>query len=144
VSEVTHQFTNSQSRRLRLLYDVGSMQPARTAWLCAAAALLLGFASCASSALKTQPASGRVTVGVTSRGPGVETMTFTVGIEPGGVEGSARGDVGVVTLDVTPAGNHVVRLKNLPGRCRVEGDAERRITVAAGGSTTVRFVVACT
>jgi hypothetical protein len=71
-------------------------------------------------------------------------MTFTVGIEPGGVEGSVRGDVGVVTLDDTPAGSHVVRLKNLPGRCRVEGDPERRITVAAGGSTTVRFAVACT
>jgi hypothetical protein len=117
---------------------------ARIAWLSVAAFVFFGAAGCSTSALRSQPASGRVTVGVTSRGPGVEAMTFTVAIEPAGVEGSVKGDVGVVTLDDTPAGSHVVRLKNLPGRCRVEGDAERRITVAAGGSTSVRFVVACT
>ena len=88
--------------------------------------------------------SGRVTVGVTSRGPGVETMTFTVSIEPAGVEGSVRGDVGVFTADDTPAGSHVVRLKDLPGRCRVDGDPEPNIIVSAGRSTTVRFVVVCT
>jgi hypothetical protein len=93
--------------------------------------------------LTSPPASGRVTVGVTSRGPGVETMTFTVSIEPAGVEGSVTGDIGIFTADDTPAGNHVVRLKNLPGRCRVDGDSERRISVAAGRSTTVRFVVVC-
>jgi hypothetical protein len=84
-----------------------------------------------------------VTVGVTSRGAGVETMTFTVSIEPAGVNGSVRGDVGVFTASDTPAGNHVVRLKDLPGRCQVDGDAERRISVSAGRSTTVRFVVVC-
>ena len=71
-------------------------------------------------------------------------MTFTVSIEPGGVDGSVKGDVGVFTAYNTPAGSHVVRLKDLPGRCRVEGDPERKITVSAGRSTVVRFVVACT
>ena len=84
-----------------------------------------------------------MTVGVTSRGPGVDTMTFTVAIEPAGVEGSVKGDVGVFTADM-PAGSHVVRLKSLPGRCRVDGDPERKISVSAGRSTTVRFVVECT
>jgi hypothetical protein len=90
------------------------------------------------------PAFGRVTAGVTSRGPGVERMTFTVSIEPAGVDGSIRGDVGVFTADNVPVGNHVVRLKDLSGGCRVDGDPERRIRVSAGRSATVRFVVVCT
>jgi hypothetical protein len=85
-----------------------------------------------------------VTVGVTGRGPGVEAMTFTVSIEPAGIEGPVKGDIGVFTADNTPAGSQVVRLKNLPGRCKVEGNAERTIDGAARSSTTVRFVVVCT
>jgi hypothetical protein len=74
----------------------------------------------------------------------VETLTFTVSIEPAGLKGFVKGDVGVFTADDTPAGSQVVRLTNLPGRCRVDGDPERKITVAAGRSITVRFVVVCT
>jgi hypothetical protein len=107
-------------------------------------ASLLVCAACAKSTVQSVPTSGRVTVGVTSRGPGVEAMTFTVSIEPAGVEGSVKGDIGIFTSDDTPAGSHVVSLKNLPGRCRVDGDTERKITVAAGRSTTVRFIVTCT
>jgi hypothetical protein len=120
------------------------MPASRTACVCVSAALFLGAAACVKRALESQPASGRVTIGLTSRGPGVDTMTFTVAIDPAGVEGSIRGDVGVFTAEQTPAGSHVVRVKNLPGRCRVDGEPERRIVVAAGGSTTVRFVVVCT
>jgi hypothetical protein len=71
-------------------------------------------------------------------------MTFTVSIEPAGLNGSVKGDVGVFTADDIPAGSQVVRLANLPGRCRVDGDPERKITVAAERSATVRFVVVCT
>jgi hypothetical protein len=117
--------------------------PPRTVWLCVLASLFFYAAACAKGALQSQPVSGRVTVGVTGRGPGVETMTFTVSIEPGGVDGSVRGDIGVFTTD-TPPGSHVVRLKNLPGRCRVDGDSERKIIVTAGRSTIARFVVVCT
>jgi hypothetical protein len=35
-------------------------------------------------------------------------------------------------------------LKDLPGRCRVDGDAERKISVSIGRMATVRFVVVCT
>jgi hypothetical protein len=125
-------------------YHQESMPATRAVCLCVAAALFSCAAACAKATARSQPASGRVTVGLTSRGPGVEAMTFTVAIEPAGVEGSIKGDVGVFTADDTPAGGHVVRLKNLPGRCRVEGDPERRIVVNAGRSTTVRLVVVCT
>lgn len=120
------------------------MQPARrTAVLCLGAYYFLSVAACTKGAPQTQPASGRVTVGVTSRGPGVETLTFAVSIEPAGVNGSVRADVGVFTAENTPAGSHVVRLSNLPGRCRVDGEAERRIIVSARRSAIVRFVVVC-
>jgi hypothetical protein len=118
------------------------MLATRAARLCMSASLLF-CVSCAKSNVKSVPTSGRVTVGVTSRGPGVEAMTFTVSIDPAGVEGSVKGDIGIFTADDTPAGSQVVRLKNLPGRCRVDGESERKITVAAGRSATVRFVVTC-
>lgn len=119
------------------------MHTTRAACLCMSASLFF-CGACAKSTVKSVPTSGRVTVGVTSRGPGVNAMTFTVSIEPAGVEGAVKGDIGIFTADDTPAGNHVVRLKDLPGRCRVDGETERKITVAAGRSTTVRFVVTCT
>jgi hypothetical protein len=115
----------------------------RSVRLCVPAALIFCAAACAKTAPQSPPASGRVTIGVTSRGPGVDTMTFTVSIEPAGVEGSVRGDVGVYTASDNPAGNHVVRLKDLPGRCRIDGESDRKIRVSAGGSTTVRFAVVC-
>jgi hypothetical protein len=85
-----------------------------------------------------------VTVGITSHGPGVEAMAFAVSIEPGGMGGSVKGDVTVFTARNIPAGSHVVRLKDLPRGCQVDGDAERKISVSAGRSTAVRFVVVCT
>jgi hypothetical protein len=114
----------------------------RAVRLCLSASLFAGAAACAKAAPQSLPESGRVTVGVTSRGPGVETMTFAVSIEPAGVRGSVKGDVGVFTAD-TPAGSHVVRLTDLPARCRIDGNPERRISVSDGRSTTIRFVVVC-
>jgi hypothetical protein len=106
--------------------------------------LFCAAAACAKGPIQSTPASGTVTVGVTSRGPGVEALTFTVSIEPAGAEGTVKGDIGIFTADHTPAGNQIVRLKNLPSRCRVDGDSERKIVVSAGRSTPLRFVVVCT
>jgi type 1 fimbria pilin len=115
----------------------------RTVRLCIAALAIAAAAACAKHAPQTQPASGRVTVGVTSRGPGVASMTFTVSIEPAGVNAPIKADAGVYTANDTPAGTHTVRLRNVPGSCRIEGSEEREITVAARSSAVVRFVVVC-
>jgi hypothetical protein len=106
--------------------------------------VIAGATACAKRTPQKQPASGRVTVGVTSRGPGVASMTFTVSIEPAGVNAPIKADAGVYTANDTPAGTHTVRLKDLPGRCRVEGNEERQISVSPRRSAVVRFVVACT
>ena len=111
--------------------------------MCIASLVIAGAAGCAKHAPQTQPASGRVTVGVTSRGPGVASMTLTVSIEPAGVNAPIKADAGVYTANDTPAGTHIVRLKNVPASCRVEGNEEREISVAARGSAVVRFVVVC-
>jgi hypothetical protein len=70
-------------------------------------------------------------------------MMFSVSIEPAGVGGVIKADAGVFTSAAVPAGNHVVRLTDLPSRCRVEGDPERKVSVSERRSATVRFVVAC-
>ena len=116
----------------------------RTVRLGIAALVIAAAAACAKHAPQTQPASGRVTVGVTSRGPGVASMTFTVSIEPAGVNAPIKADAGVYTANDTPAGTHTVRLKNLPASCRIEGSEEREISVAARRSAVVRFAVVCT
>lgn len=128
----------------QISYHVDSMHAAtRTVRLCIATSLLLGATACAKRGPQSLPASGRVTVGVTSRGPGVDTMTFTVSIEPAGLDGAVTAAVGVFTAENIPAGNHVVRLKNLPDRCRVDGEPARAISVSARRSAIVRFVVVC-
>jgi len=85
-----------------------------------------------------------VTVGVTSRGPGVEKMAFGVAIEPEGIDGVVHGDVGIFTARNVPAGNHAVRMKDLPRGCRVDGEVEQTVRVSPRGSTAVRFVIQCT
>jgi hypothetical protein len=111
--------------------------------LCLAACVFLGPAACATVAPPSAPGSGRVTVGVTSSGPDVRAMTFKVSIEPAGIGGPISADAGIFTAPDTPAGDHVVRLTGLPGRCRLDGDSERKISVSARRSATVRFVVVC-
>jgi hypothetical protein len=103
----------------------------------------LSAAACAKTPPQSSPATGTVTVGVTSRGPGVAGMTFGVSIEPDGTEGTVKGDVGIFTARNVPAGSHVVRIGNLPRGCRVEGDREQTVRVSARGSAAVRFVIVC-
>src|SRR4051812_34417838 len=75
---------------------------------CLSACLLIGAGACAKTPPQALPAMGTVTVGVTSRGPGVSAMVFHVSIEPGGFDGTVKGDVGVFTARDVPPGSHVV------------------------------------
>ena len=104
----------------------------------------LAFAGCANRAANTGPETGTVTVGVTTQGNGIESLRFRVDITPGGTGGPIKADAGVFTARNTPAGEHVVRLTDVPPRCAVDGGTERKITVAEQRSATVRFVVKCT
>lgn len=106
--------------------------------------LVVWVGACAKTPPQSPPATGSVTVGVTSRGPGVERMSFGVAIGTAGIEGVVKGDVGIFTARNIPPGSYVVRMKDLPRGCRVEGDAQQTVRVSARGSSAVRFAVVCT
>jgi hypothetical protein len=103
---------------------------------------LLASAACAAHAPQAA-GTGRITVGVTTTGPDVADLSFEVAIEPAGAGGRIEADAGVFSIASVPAGEHVVRLRDLPARCRVEGGPERTVRVTATRSATVRFEVRC-
>jgi hypothetical protein len=106
--------------------------------------VVLSASACAAARRPQRPDTGTVTVGVTTSGSDVSAITFRVTVEPAGISGSVKADAGVFTRSEVPSGDHVVRLLDLPARCRVEGAAERTITISqARRSAALRFHVVC-
>jgi hypothetical protein len=106
--------------------------------------LLLSASACATGLRQQRTDTGTVTVGVTTSGSGVSALTFRVTVEPAGISETVKADTGVLTRSNIPDGNHVVRLLDLPARCRVDGAAERPITISpARRSAALRFHVVC-
>lgn len=106
--------------------------------------LLLSLSGCSTALLQPRTDTGTVTVGVTTSGDAVGGLTFRVTIEPAGIDGTVRADAGVLTRSDVPPGDHVVRLLDVPSRCRIDGPAERTITIPPqGGSAVLRFQVVC-
>ena len=114
-------------------------QPAK--WI----ALLLCSAACAGRT-PAQPA-GILTVGVTTTGPGVSAMAFTVEVsgtraDPDARSDRLRADGGIATFRDLAGASYVVRL-SLPSQCEADGGASRPVTVAARRTSAVRFTVRC-
>ena len=85
-----------------------------------------------------------MTVGVTTTGGSPSSLTFRVVVQPAGISGNVKADAGVFTSDDVPFGEQVVRLVDLPGSCRVENGAERKISVTEQRRFAVlRFDVRC-
>jgi hypothetical protein len=70
-------------------------------------------------------------------------MEFAVAIEPAGRGGRIKADAGVFSAPDLPAGDYIVRLDDMPDRCRVKGGVERKISVSPRRSASVRFDVIC-
>jgi hypothetical protein len=100
-------------------------------------------AGCANRAANTGPETGTVTVGVSTQGSAIQGLMFGVDITPAGASGRIKADAGVFTARNAPAGEHVVRLTDLPPRCIVDGGSDRKVTVSAQRSAAIRFVVKC-
>lgn len=114
----------------------------RTAWPALLLALAMVAGACATGAVRQVPDRGKLTVGVTTSG-GSSPSTFHLTIEPAGVTGDVKADAGVFVNDHIPDGDHVVRL-TLPGNCRADSGAERKITLSPQRrSAVVRFEVRC-
>lgn len=97
----------------------------------------LGFSVLCSRAA----AAGRVVVSTSAATPATDPDGY--GIE---VDGSQLATIGVAatdTLDGFAAGTHTVGLSGLADGCTVGGDNPQTVTVTAGGTTQVAFVVSC-
>ncbi|HEX6974119.1 MAG TPA: hypothetical protein VF147_06945 [Vicinamibacterales bacterium] len=111
----------------------------------AACAVVVVASGCAKEPPAVTPQMGKITVGVTTRSSSptaLESMAFTVEIQPPGTRERIRADGGLYDEDVPP-GDYRVRLVQLPNECRVDGVAERRVTVSSRRTTAVRFSVTC-
>jgi hypothetical protein len=106
--------------------------------------LLVSMSACTTGLRQPRADGGVVTVGVTTNGDAITALRFRVTIEPAGISETVRADAGVVTRSDVPPGDHVVRLLELPERCRVDGAAERTITISPQRrSAVLRFHVVC-
>jgi hypothetical protein len=85
----------------------------------------------------------RVTVGVTTTGPGANDLTFRVVIDPQGIGGPIKSHAGIFTTGNVPPGEHLVRLVDLPDRCTIQGSSDRKITSSAQRPSLVRYEVTC-
>jgi hypothetical protein len=106
--------------------------------------LALAASACATGMRQPPSEVGMLTIGVTSRGADISNYRFRVTVEPAGISATVAADAGVLTRSDVPTGEHVVRLLELPSRCRVEGGAERRIVLSPQRrSAVLRFEVVC-
>ena len=104
--------------------------------------LLAVVSACATQPPNLAPGTGTLTVGIRTSGPEVANLVFRVLVDGNPVPRTIRADAGVLSTTL-PAGEHVVTLGELPARCRIDGDAERRLTIPDGHVAPVRFAVIC-
>lgn len=104
--------------------------------------MLAMLAACATPPPDVAPGTGTITVGVVTTGPNLAALAFRVLVDGNPVPRTVRADAGVLSTSL-PAGEHVVTLGDLPSRCRIDGDAERRVVVPEGRVAPVRFAVVC-
>ena len=110
----------------------------------AAVASVLSISACATGVRQPPRERGRITVGVTTTKGRFSTATYRVTVDPAGVAGDVKADVGLFTADDVAFGAHVVRLLDVPAQCRVEGGAERKIALSPERRFAVlRFDVRC-
>jgi hypothetical protein len=118
--------------------------PARSLLTAVIMMAMIWSGACATGAQRQRPATGGLTVGVTTTGGAVSSMTFRVTIEPANLSRPVKADAGVITSDDIPFGEHVVRLIEVPASCRVDGGAERKVTISENNRiVVVRFEVRC-
>jgi hypothetical protein len=126
------------------MMDRSMRAPARSLLTAVIAMAMVWSGACATGAQRQQPATGGLTVGVTTTGGAASSMTFRVTIEPAGIGRPVKADAGVFTSDDIPFGEHVVRLSEVPASCRIDGGAERKITISESQRiVVVRFEVRC-
>jgi probable HAF family extracellular repeat protein len=103
------------------------------------------------------PAGGTATVSFevacSATTGGLEVASSTTGPSPDAdgysltVDGTDRGALGAsggLTLEALPPGTHEIGLSGIAGNCRVEGSNPQIVTITAGESAPVAFIITCT
>jgi hypothetical protein len=106
-----------------------------------ACTLLLTAGACTGRQPDTRPDAGTLTVGVSSDGPGVESLTLRLVVD--GTRHDVRADGGLVTVRNLRPGDVSARVEDLPAGCAVEGGPARTLVIRPGRTTAARLVVHC-
>jgi hypothetical protein len=85
--------------------------------------------------------TGSVVVNVSTSGSSIDIDGYSLILD--GVDRGAMGVTGQVTVGGLAPGSHVTGLGGIAGNCQIQGDNLRTITVTAGASTTVDYVISC-
>jgi probable HAF family extracellular repeat protein len=108
--------------------------------LLAAAALLSG-PSCSGDDVAA-PVNGTLEIITTTGGAEPDADGYAVTIDEGSE--TAIGANATLQLDNLELGNHTVRLAGMAGNCTVAGENPRTVSIAAGETGTISFIVTCT
>jgi Tol biopolymer transport system component len=102
---------------------------------------VLSASACTGTDDTNEPVVGAIEVTVRTEGSAPDPDGYSLS-----VDGGAGRPVGVndeLTLDALAPGSRRVRLEGLEANCYVSGDAERSVSLQAGETATLEFVVVC-
>jgi probable HAF family extracellular repeat protein len=117
-----------------------TLEPWRT-WLgLLSVGVILSGLSCGGDDI-TQPTTGTLEVTSSTGGDELDPDGYTVQVDAGAPQ--SIGATSSLSNSNVTAGNHTVELGGIAANCSVAGDNPRTVSITAGQTTTVSFVVTC-
>jgi Tol biopolymer transport system component len=101
---------------------------------------ILALLSCGGDDL-VAPTTGSIAITTTTGGPAPDPDGYAISVNDGAEVGINAN--GIHQVDELPAGSHTVRLGGMAANCTVEGSNPRPVSVEAGATATVQFIVTC-
>src|SRR5688500_5452278 len=101
---------------------------------------ILALLSCSGDNL-VSPTTGSIAITTTTAGPEPGPDGYAISVNDGAEVGI--GANGVHQIDDLAAGSHTVRLGGMATNCTVEGGNPRTVSVEAGATATVQFILTC-
>ena len=104
--------------------------------------LILAAALVAGCKDTTAPTPGRLQVSATTSGADLDPDGYLVSVDGGAA--LAIGTNGTISMPGLPPGDHAVRLNGVAPNCSVDGVNPRTVTVVAGATMEISFLLLCT
>jgi len=86
---------------------------------------------------------GTVTVSVTARGPGTDTLSATVEIDADRIAGKVALQGGRLDVPGVTIGGHLVRLAGLPINCQAEHGVAQSVVVSTRQTARAVYIITC-